>query len=578
MGGYYVSQTLDLNRIVHWEGAGHGYQIGGEGDGTELWFPDVTGIRLNQTNTDNLSTLANNGASTVSIFRGITCRSIGSSNANAHGWHFKATPLLYNCGSEGFGGNAYRIRAGAGYGGEIEGNANGWKMYDCFAKASGLHALWVDHADANAGICSGLVIANCGGGILDSSYLGNRYIGPQIANAYSGVSHGGNLYVLIDNAAGSGAATTPGSSAPADQVWYFLSAGAPQANFPAWSGAGSYTMKLPFYRGTGGQCELIGLYNEGSMPSRVGPGSIAIGGTAIFTDYSHNIGSYTSQPFTFSNRGMGGARTYSSGKRGYTENGALTYAAVGVFEADAAEGINILYHRRESDGSFDWKQKYTNTNLIVYQAATVTPTWNITNANSTEKFGRSANQICKMFFTEVALAPLSDTPGGRILAMAAAAPTGDHAQGEIVFNNTPTLTVPARWVCTVSHATTPTWGADYIYARAEPLTGVGYVTGAGGAVTQITSRTTGVTLNKVCGSITLVSAVGSATWASFTVTNSAVAATDTVVVSQKSGTDKYMIHVTNVAAGSFQVTSATTGGVTTEQPVFNFAVIKAAAA
>lgn len=108
--------------------------------------------------------------------------------------------------------------------------------------------------------------------------------------------------------------------------------------------------------------------------------------------------------------------------------------------------------------------------------------------------------------------------------------------------------------------------------------GIGYATGAGGAVTQATSRTTGVTLNTICGAITLVSAAGTATWQSFTVTNSAVAATDTVVVNQKSGTDLYMIHVTNVAAGSFRITYATTGGTTTEQPVFNFSVIKAVAA
>lgn len=108
--------------------------------------------------------------------------------------------------------------------------------------------------------------------------------------------------------------------------------------------------------------------------------------------------------------------------------------------------------------------------------------------------------------------------------------------------------------------------------------GVGYATGAGGAVTQATSRTTGVTIDKVCGAITLVSAAGSASFQTFTVSNSAVVATDAVVVQQKSGTDKYQIFVTAIAAGSFDITFATTGGTTVEQPVFNFAVIKAVAA
>lgn len=98
---------------------------------------------------------------------------------------------------------------------------------------------------------------------------------------------------------------------------------------------------------------------------------------------------------------------------------------------------------------------------------------------------------------------------------------------------------------------------------------------SGGAVEQASSRTTGVTLNALSGAITLVSAAGSTTAASFTVTNSEVDATDVVVICQKSGTDKYDIGV-DVGDGSFIVTSRTFAGTTTEQPVFNFAVIKAA--
>jgi hypothetical protein len=104
--------------------------------------------------------------------------------------------------------------------------------------------------------------------------------------------------------------------------------------------------------------------------------------------------------------------------------------------------------------------------------------------------------------------------------------------------------------------------------------GIGYATGAGGTVTQITSRVTGVTLNKACGAITLVSAAGSATWSSFTVTDSAVAATDVIIANQKSGTDIYMLTIHAIAAGSFVLSSATTGGTTTETPVIQFCVVK----
>jgi hypothetical protein len=116
------------------------------------------------------------------------------------------------------------------------------------------------------------------------------------------------------------------------------------------------------------------------------------------------------------------------------------------------------------------------------------------------------------------------------------------------------------------------------FIRSNAINGSGYALGAGGAITQATSRTTGVTVNAACGAITLVSAAGSTSPSSFTVTNSSVVATDVIILSQKSGTDKYVLLVTAVGAGSFEITAYTTGGTTTEQPVINFAVIKAVTA
>jgi hypothetical protein len=108
--------------------------------------------------------------------------------------------------------------------------------------------------------------------------------------------------------------------------------------------------------------------------------------------------------------------------------------------------------------------------------------------------------------------------------------------------------------------------------------GIGYATGAGGAVTQGTSRTTGVTLNKRCGAITMFTAAGSATAASFTVTNSTIGANDAIILNQASGTNLYVLLVTAVAAGSFTVTFYTTGGTASDAPVINFAVIDGVAA
>lgn len=114
-------------------------------------------------------------------------------------------------------------------------------------------------------------------------------------------------------------------------------------------------------------------------------------------------------------------------------------------------------------------------------------------------------------------------------------------------------------------------------SKAFNVAGIGYSVGGGGAVTQATSRTTGVTLNTLAGAITLVSAAGSTTPASLTVTNSQVGANDVPMVVQKSGTDAYSISVTAVAAGSFVITFNTKSGTTTEQPVFSFVILKGAA-
>lgn len=111
--------------------------------------------------------------------------------------------------------------------------------------------------------------------------------------------------------------------------------------------------------------------------------------------------------------------------------------------------------------------------------------------------------------------------------------------------------------------------------------GVGYGTGAGGAVTQITNASTGVTLNKVCGQITTVAlTTAGAAEETFTVTNSAVAATDVVVVSTTyAGGGTPAVSVKGVAAGSFVVVITNLSASALDAVVvINFAVIKAVAA
>lgn len=113
--------------------------------------------------------------------------------------------------------------------------------------------------------------------------------------------------------------------------------------------------------------------------------------------------------------------------------------------------------------------------------------------------------------------------------------------------------------------------------------GVGYATGAGGVVTQLTNKSTAVTLNAICGTITMDAAtLAHQTPVAFTLTNSAIAATDVVVVSVKSGgtAGAYLVSAGAVAAGSCSITlfNCQTSGNLSEAVVLSFAVIKAVAA
>jgi hypothetical protein len=109
--------------------------------------------------------------------------------------------------------------------------------------------------------------------------------------------------------------------------------------------------------------------------------------------------------------------------------------------------------------------------------------------------------------------------------------------------------------------------------------GIGYATGAGGTITQNTSKSTAVTLNTMCGQITMNNAtLGGQSEVSFTLSNTAIAATDTVLVDIASGAtaNSYVVGVAAVAAGScvIQLGNVTLATNLSEAVVLNFAVIK----
>ena len=115
-------------------------------------------------------------------------------------------------------------------------------------------------------------------------------------------------------------------------------------------------------------------------------------------------------------------------------------------------------------------------------------------------------------------------------------------------------------------------GSDFVLAGGQ----LGYSTDAQGTVTQLTSKATGVTLNKSCGQITLNDAALAATTnVTFTLTNSLIGVKDVLVLNVYGGTSgSYNVWISGLATGSATITVRNiTGGSLSEAIVINFAII-----
>jgi hypothetical protein len=108
-------------------------------------------------------------------------------------------------------------------------------------------------------------------------------------------------------------------------------------------------------------------------------------------------------------------------------------------------------------------------------------------------------------------------------------------------------------------------------------TGISYLTGQGGSVTQVTSKSTSVTLNKLCGQITTTAdALASGSSVGFNLVNSMIGTTDVVIANVWALVDKYRVRVGNlsVAGQCAFVLENVTGGTLSEAVTINFMVLK----
>ena len=120
-------------------------------------------------------------------------------------------------------------------------------------------------------------------------------------------------------------------------------------------------------------------------------------------------------------------------------------------------------------------------------------------------------------------------------------------------------------------------GAQYILADEQ----IGYTAAGQGTVTQATSKSTAVTLNKPAGRITMDAAsLATATNATFTLNNSFISANDTVILTISGGQatpGSYNVFANSLTAGAVSITLRNiSGGSLSEAIVINFALIHCA--
>jgi len=142
-------------------------------------------------------------------------------------------------------------------------------------------------------------------------------------------------------------------------------------------------------------------------------------------------------------------------------------------------------------------------------------------------------------------------------------------------------TISSSAVTTYGAITATSLTASGLIKSTSPTAGIGYATGAGGAVTQSTDKSTTVVSNTITTAITMNAAnLAAATIVGFTFTNSSIAATDSVIVThQSAGTGGAYTFNAFPGSGSavISVRNNTAGGLA-EAIVLRVTVIKAVSA
>jgi hypothetical protein len=183
-GRYRLTSTLSVNKEIALVGVG----AANGNRGSVLWFDTVSNPSM------SAGILIESASSPVpppdgfgnwTVLQDLSLIAASKAGSTTHGIQLKGVARISRCSIFHFGGNGIHIVANKYF--VPPTNANGWTVSESFILSCGGHGLYTDSADVNAGICTALQVFTCGGwGIYDSSFLGNTYVGCQVADCKAG--------------------------------------------------------------------------------------------------------------------------------------------------------------------------------------------------------------------------------------------------------------------------------------------------------------------------------------------------------------------------------------------------------
>jgi hypothetical protein len=444
-GIYYISQTVELKH--------HTVRLFGDSgrNGTPAtilkWPAGVTGIVVHRANTiPGGSESPNTTAADGTIIEHLSLISTvitgpGGTSKSSHGIYMRAAAMVNCCTINDWGGDGIHIAAAAGYGGASEGNANGWRVVDCFIVRTE-NGVFCDGPDVNAGSCIGLsTVYIRRWTVWDSSFLGNTWINCQSAaggretNAAGTIlystaftKYGGVHYQIHPSAAAdAGITTTPGTNS---SVWVPI--GTNGYYPPDWTG----TEPSGFYRSGGPYLTdnlnagtvFVGCYTEGGQ------------GQSFLLGPQVSLGGF-----------MGGYGTFIGGSAGAIRvaKGSFSYASTTI----SGQSNNVTIN--ESDGVFltlemkggatptglPWRLKATGDGLYMDKG----------NSGTAQAFaigGAAATYPYSMAMTRLVLGGGINSVAQLTRTATAAPATGNYVRGDIIFITLPSAAGKVGWVCT----------------------------------------------------------------------------------------------------------------------------------